>query len=94
MQLVLHGNASLFPTLVSERAPEPTRPVALRSAVHRGSRQGVQFGYDGAGMARRPARCGKPDLFAPKENPATAGCVRTGASQVEKAASTTMRLFP
>ena len=71
MQLVLHGNASLFPTLVSERAPETTRPVALRSAVHRGSRQGVQFWYDGAGMARRPARCGKPDLFAPKENPAT-----------------------
>src|SRR5262249_60176902 len=54
-----------------EDLTETMPPVALRSLVDSGSRQDDQFGRMVRTTARRPARCGKPDPFAPKENPAT-----------------------
>jgi hypothetical protein len=50
-----------------EDPTEAMPPVVFDS----GSRQDDQFGRMVRTTARRPARCGKPDPFAPKENPAT-----------------------
>src|SRR2546430_16607387 len=62
-----------------EDLTETMPPVALRSLVDSGSRQDDQFGRMERTTARRPARCGKPDPFAPKENPATGRKVWRGS---------------